>query len=360
MPATPEERGEAKERAISNTEEVLQEEVLKCQKVSRWCLEYYLQVITTKMVGRSQIITRNKATVPSQNRNHMADRVNNLEVNLQQGLQEIKDKVLSNPNTPIQKDELTNAIAEFESRVLKEIQEVKNMLEEMNKEVEYSKQEIKSNCLVINGIKEKNNSDISTEIISIIQNRINIDVSKSDLDYCYRLGQKSEASTNKTRPVVVRFVNRWLRDDIFNLKKNLKGSGIVINECLTAKQIVLLKKVREKVGVKNCWTTGDFHANCLENHDVKEQILVEALDGKVDHDDDFYKHIFCVTKKANLIDDNGVVDTSNFEIDMAAVIDPHNMDNVAAIVRKCLIEKDDIMTTIKEAVQCFFSEEHNL
>ncbi|CAG9764457.1 unnamed protein product [Ceutorhynchus assimilis] len=104
----------------------------------------------------------------------------------------------------------------------------------------------------------------------------------------------------------------------------------------------------------------EFHADCLEVHDVDEKILVEALEGKLDHDEDFYKHVFCVCKKAKIIDDNGVVNTDNFEIDMAHVIDASNMDNVASIVRKCLVQKDDIMTTITEASDCFLREKHNL
>nr|WKV34898.1 odorant binding protein 2 [Sympiezomias velatus] len=104
----------------------------------------------------------------------------------------------------------------------------------------------------------------------------------------------------------------------------------------------------------------DFHADCLEEHGVETDLLHEALDGSPPEDVDFYRHIFCVARKANVMDDDGIVNLDNFKYDMRDVIEDHNMENVYSIMKKCVIQREDIMTTVREAVQCFMKEDHGL
>ncbi|XP_050305450.1 uncharacterized protein LOC126742709 [Anthonomus grandis grandis] len=104
----------------------------------------------------------------------------------------------------------------------------------------------------------------------------------------------------------------------------------------------------------------DFHSECLDAHGVDEDALIEALDGTVRDDESFYLHLFCAAKKAKIMQEDGSVTLDNFEVDMKDVIDEHNMANVASILRKCLVQKEEILTTIKEAVHCFVKHEHGL
>ena len=105
----------------------------------------------------------------------------------------------------------------------------------------------------------------------------------------------------------------------------------------------------------------DFHRPCLDDHGIEDEHLTEALDmGKIRDDDDFYLHFFCVAKRAGVMSEDGVVNTENFEIDMKGIIDDHNMDNVASIVRHCLVQRSTVLDTIREAVHCFMGKEHNL
>ncbi|XP_030764725.1 uncharacterized protein LOC115888972 [Sitophilus oryzae] len=104
----------------------------------------------------------------------------------------------------------------------------------------------------------------------------------------------------------------------------------------------------------------DFHAECLDAHGLDEEAMIEALDGNPSEDDSFYHHLFCAAKKANVMTENGEVTLDTFHIDMAGVIDSHNMENIHNILRKCLVQKADIMTTLRDAVQCFIKEDHNL
>nr|UUK33716.1 odorant binding protein 5 [Pachyrhinus yasumatsui] len=104
----------------------------------------------------------------------------------------------------------------------------------------------------------------------------------------------------------------------------------------------------------------DFHANCLDEHGVEEVALHEALDGRPPEEIEFYNHMFCVAKKSNVMSEDGVVNLDNFEVDMKDVIDEDNMENLVNILKKCLIQKEDIMSTVRDAVACFTKEDHRL
>lgn len=104
----------------------------------------------------------------------------------------------------------------------------------------------------------------------------------------------------------------------------------------------------------------EFHRECLDAHGVVEDALHDALDGTPPEEHEFYVHMLCAIQKAKLISSDGTVNTDNFEQDMKDVIDADNMANVAAITRKCLIQRDNIMDTVKQGVDCFIKEEHNL
>nr|AMP19485.1 odorant binding protein 3 [Tomicus yunnanensis] len=104
----------------------------------------------------------------------------------------------------------------------------------------------------------------------------------------------------------------------------------------------------------------EFQRDCMEAHGLLEDELHEIMDGKPIQNSAFYFHFFCAAKKAKLISDNGVVNTDHFEEDMKGVIDEENMEHVAALVRRCLIQRDDVFATIKMAIDCFYSTEHKL
>lgn len=91
-----------------------------------------------------------------------------------------------------------------------------------------------------------------------------------------------------------------------------------------------------------------------------EDALHDALDGTPPEEHEFYVHMLCAIQKAQLIAPDGTVHTEKFEENMKDIIDADNMANVAAIVRKCLIQRDDVMDTVKQGVNCFIKEEHKL
>ena len=75
-------------------------------------------------------------------------------------------------------------------------------------------------------------------------------VTMLDIDKSHPLFVKE----NGDYTLIVRFTNRDIRDEIFYKKKFLKGSGIVITENLTRKNLSLLNLARKELGERSAWS----------------------------------------------------------------------------------------------------------
>ena len=74
------------------------------------------------------------------------------------------------------------------------------------------------------------------------------------LHYTHRLGNPTKSMKSKPRLIIVKFVRYNTRNAIYGSKKVLKGKGVSVTECLTAKRIKMLEKARELHRFVNVWS----------------------------------------------------------------------------------------------------------
>lgn len=135
--------------------------------------------------------------------------------------------------------------------LIKDVGNLKAISNTLQLRVQSMEMKHNSNFVILHGIPEQN-PDIFSTAIKLFSEKLNIKLDKSELSFCYRLGKKPPTGT-RPRPIVVQFCRRWARDSIFNNKKRLKGSGIIITEMLTSENLTLFKKARELFS-KSAWT----------------------------------------------------------------------------------------------------------
>lgn len=192
----------------------------------------------------------------------LSSRVDKLEEFLQTGLKELKNQISSSDNHDVNDGAstfLTN-LNDFESKVQESISAIKLEINMVQKQLECNKNETENlqrermmNVLVLYGMPEKEREDLCGDVCKIIKNKLKMDISVNDLNYCYRLGKK-RGNEKTPRPTAIVFTNRWKLDNVYRAKRNLKGCGYVIGEMLLVKTRELFLKVRAVVGAKNCWT----------------------------------------------------------------------------------------------------------
>lgn len=154
-------------------------------------------------------------------------------------------------------EDITKKFLAFETNIMKQLADIKKSVRELQQrvvEVELSvdrnEQSGNNLKLIIHGIKETDKEDLFDEITSMFQNKLAITVQKELISDCSRMGKKRP---DKTRPIVVTFSVKWMRNQILVNKAKFKGTGIMCTEFLTKGRLQLFKKCRDKYG-KQCWT----------------------------------------------------------------------------------------------------------
>lgn len=97
--------------------------------------------------------------------------------------------------------------------------------------MDYLEGQSKRHNLVVDGIKESENektSDSEMKVRKLLCEQLQLDHTKIEMDWAYRTGKST--SSERPRPIVVRFLRMKDKLAVLNKSKNLKGSGIYINE----------------------------------------------------------------------------------------------------------------------------------
>lgn len=135
--------------------------------------------------------------------------------------------------------------------IKKTIENNSTRIDLIEKRIDINEQYSRLNNLRIYGIKESEEENVETLILSLFKNKMDVELLSGDIDKCYRLGEFKE---NNSRPILVRFVTFKARSEVYINKKKLKKTGFVIREDLTKYRLDLVKKAANKVESKNVWT----------------------------------------------------------------------------------------------------------
>ncbi|XP_019764488.1 uncharacterized protein LOC109540511 [Dendroctonus ponderosae] len=209
--------------------------------------------------------------------NVLMSRVCKLEEHLKAGLIELKSAVYGTEEvrTPDTLSECAARITKFETHVKEEIAKIKSALVQTDTKLDDLHQRMLSNNLIFFGIQEKTEERVKTTICETVRDQLGYIIGSKDIDFSFRLGK---LGSHHCRPILVGFVNRWVRNDIFSSKSLLKGTKIVIKENLTPSRLKLFKEISGLVGFRNCWTMGgnvyvkfgDTRRQIKEISDLKE------------------------------------------------------------------------------------------
>lgn len=227
------------------------------------------------------------ANVPCASNDELNARVGDIEESLKMGIEELKSQLSSSSNTSEDVSAFTAKLNDFQNKIMQSINSIKTDLLKMKEKVNSAeklvddhKQETYLNSVIISGIPEKSNEDLYEEVCKLLNTKIlfnsnpRIQITITDINYCQRIGKKDD-KRKKFRLVSVEFTNRWMRDLVFNSKKNLKGSGLAISERLTKYNLNLYNKVYAKVGMRRCWT---WRGKIFINSDNQKILIVSESD----------------------------------------------------------------------------------
>lgn len=152
--------------------------------------------------------------------------------------------------------------------------------------IEHLEQYSRRNCIRIFGIQEKHNENLDEEVLKLFNNYLKQNIQLANIDRVHRIGKRStqmsassDSSSSRPRPVIVKFVSYRNRRAVWQDKKKLKGTGIVIREDLAPTRLELWKKAVEKYNYRNVWTSDGtiFIKYNDKNHAVSTTADLEAI-----------------------------------------------------------------------------------
>lgn len=120
-------------------------------------------------------------------------------------------------------------------------------------------------CLILHGLAEDANDDLTplpNKVVQTLHEKIgplNKQLTEYDISDCYRLGKlNKEAGTAdgraRARPIFIRFTRYLTRRRVWLLKKQLKGTGVVLTEFLTPRRQELLRAAIAAAGKHKAWS----------------------------------------------------------------------------------------------------------
>ena len=180
----------------------------------------------------------------------------NYENNISQGSDTAPKACVAGSSKDTQRGELTSM-----QEGLKKIEEMVDLamkrLSAVEKRVDDLEQYSRSNCLVIHGCENvPTNSkpgkylEIENYVCKLLNEKLQLD---SPLD-TYELDIAHQLPSDKGTPIIVKFLRRTRRNEIYRKKRLLKGSSVIITESLTRRRLKLLEKVRAEFDQCPVWT----------------------------------------------------------------------------------------------------------
>lgn len=127
--------------------------------------------------------------------------------------------------------------------VKKEVQKMETRLENQDTRIILMEKEVRKRNIIIYGIEEKmeeNWKTLKEIIIAFLKNTMEVETKLEEIDEFYRMGKKVP---NKNRPIMLKFITYWKKQEIIRSTGKLKGTKIFLDQDLTAKEVEEKKKL---------------------------------------------------------------------------------------------------------------------
>lgn len=113
--------------------------------------------------------------------------------------------------------------------------------------------------LRVYGIPEADGEDTDQQILRLCHDRLGVDLGLAAISRSHRVGKKITEPAPDGRPrqrgIIVRFVSYRDRQLVYEAKKKLKGTGVVVKEDLTSRRLEVYRRAVEVHGQRSCWSS---------------------------------------------------------------------------------------------------------
>lgn len=149
----------------------------------------------------------------------------------------------------------------------KENEELKRTIEQLDQNTR------KCNLRIFNYPDTTKESTISS-LVSFLNSKMNIDLKESDVQECHRIGKPNDKNR---RVIFLRLRELQTKHKIYQNKKLLKGTGLVVREDLSSTRRKLMEEAIKRTNIKSVWSQNGI-IFVRKNKDFKPIFSVNDLD----------------------------------------------------------------------------------
>ena len=157
----------------------------------------------------------------------------------------------------VERKDFCEKIAKLVNVEIKTLKESVSQLERENQllrqKLDDTEQHSRRSSLRVFGISEEPNENTENCVINVFKEKMGVTIKPEAVDRCHRIGRKNDVNKGP-RPILVKFVSYRSRQEVYNMKKRLKGTRIVVSEDLTSHNYNLLKSAKDRCGKQRAWS----------------------------------------------------------------------------------------------------------
>jgi len=157
-------------------------------------------------------------------------------------------------DTNVQVDKNTQTSPQNDETNQKVSPPIETTLKTEDQRDEEQDQQRRSKNLLIFGVMEEEREDTDLLVMHLAMRELGVYVSREDIEHTHRVGWPSSCK-QKPRAIMVKFTNCHTRRMVFNNKRKLKGSRLMVREDLTAHRVGLVRQAIARYGQGKVWTS---------------------------------------------------------------------------------------------------------
>jgi FtsZ-binding cell division protein ZapB len=166
-------------------------------------------------------------------------------------------------------------ILKRENTCLKEeVSELRNSQQELKIEINRAEQYSRKDNVRIVRLNEKPQENTREAVCLMYRTELEVIVKPEDIGACHRLPSNNK---DQPRPIIVRFRDRFTKENVMRARRKLKGKGITISDDITKENLKLMNRARNSGVFESVWFfNGKVRAT--KNSDAKRVVLELFLD----------------------------------------------------------------------------------
>lgn len=167
-------------------------------------------------------------------------------------MEEFQKNLNSSSNTTSPTASIAAQFNAFRSFMLNALEGLQLQVQLLTKQCDNIEMRSRRKILLLHGVSEEKKEDTASQAIMVLSKHLKMpDICTDDISRCQRLGK---STIGKPRPILVKFRDQLLRNQIWYSKTSLKGTGVTLSEFLTKTRHETFMAARQRFGISKCWT----------------------------------------------------------------------------------------------------------